>query len=129
MGVAVPVESAAAEAAIGYATARCDETPVRAARDSAANRDRNRSGAQDPSIPRRSPRYPSWSGGHGASVSCSLWLFFVCRIEFVAGNLVRRTGVTQEKRECFAADAARMIRRSIVLKKMRALPRSSRTRV
>jgi hypothetical protein len=33
MGVAVPVESATAEAAIGYATARCDETPIRAARD------------------------------------------------------------------------------------------------
>jgi hypothetical protein len=34
MGVAVPVESVNAEAAIGHATARCDETPVRAARDS-----------------------------------------------------------------------------------------------
>jgi hypothetical protein len=33
MGVAVPVESVNAEAAIGYAAARRDETPVRAARD------------------------------------------------------------------------------------------------
>jgi hypothetical protein len=33
MGVAVPMESVNAEAAIGHAMARCDETPVRAARD------------------------------------------------------------------------------------------------
>jgi hypothetical protein len=101
MGVAVtmPVESVNAEAAIGYATARCDETPVRAARDF------TQQAGTAIAPPHKTHRYRAdrRATHHGqenaarafhAAVSGSI---FKGRIEFVAGNLVRRAGARQVK--------------------------------
>jgi hypothetical protein len=104
MGVTVPAESVNAEAAIGYATARCDETPVRAARDFTQQAG---TAIAPPYKPHRyrADRRATHHGQKDAARSFhgAAWgQIFKDRVEFGAGNLGRRAAARQVKRGCFA---------------------------
>jgi hypothetical protein len=97
MGVAVPVESATAEAAMGHATAGRDETPVRAARDFP----QQAWAAIAPSHKTHRYRADRRATHHGQEDAARAFhgaasgRIFKCGIESVVGNLGRRAGARQ----------------------------------
>jgi hypothetical protein len=104
MGVAVPMESVNAEAAIGYATARCDETPVRAARDFTQQAGTAIAPPHKPHryrADRRATHHGQKDAARAFHGAVSGWIF-KGRVEFGAGNLSRRAATRQVKRGCFA---------------------------
>ncbi len=104
MGVAVPVESVNAEAAIGYTAAHCDETPVRAARDFMQQAGTAIASPYKPHryrADRRTTHHGQKDAARAFHDADSGWIFKV-RLEFGAGNLGRRAAARQAKRGCFA---------------------------
>lgn len=110
MGAAVtmPVESATAEAAMGYATARCDETPVRAARDFTQQAGTAIAPPYKPHryrADRRATHHGQKDAARAFHGAVSGWIFKGW-VEFGAGNLGRRAAARQVKRGCFATWSA-----------------------
>jgi hypothetical protein len=104
VAVTMPVESVNAEAAIGYATAHCDETPVRAARDFTQQAGTAIAPPHKPHryrADRRATHHGQKDAARAFHGAVSGWIF-KGRVEFGAGNLSRRAAARQVKRGCFA---------------------------
>jgi hypothetical protein len=130
VAVTMPVESVNAEAAIGHATARCDETSIRAARDFTQQAGTAIAPPHKPRryrADRRAPHHGQKDAARAFHWAASGQIF-KGRVEFVAGNLGWRAAARQVKRGYFAAwsGAHLSVARQPPKQNARKVPRSSR---